>query len=205
MSELVDALVDCDEEETLRIVREKIESQTPVSEIITECNVAMSELGQRFEDGDAFIPDLMFAGMLMNQIVDLLEPLMKNEVVDPNQKTLLIGTVKNDIHDIGKNITTMIFQGAGFKVVDLGVDVPPEKFVEAIREYKPVVVGMSLLLTTCYQSVFDTIEAIKNAGLRDSVKICVGGAAASQLLADKAGCDYYGATAVDTLRWARSV
>ena len=205
MTDLSEALVDCDEETVLQLVQERIDAGAPVSDIIAECNDGMAELGDRFESGDAFIPDLMFAGMIMKQVTDILTPLVANEADDSSRKTFVIGTVKNDIHDIGKNLTAMVFQGAGFKVVDLGVDVSAEKFVEAIKEHKPDIVGLSLLLTTCYQSVGEIMTAIEEAGLRSNVKVCLGGAAASQQLADKNHCDYYGTSAVETLRWAQSL
>ncbi len=114
----------------------------------------------------------------------------------------VVGTVLHDVHDIGKDIVVMMLRGAGFDVVDLGVDVAPEKFVEAIRRHQPAVVGMSLLLTTCFKSVAGTVQAIRDAGLRDKLSIMVGGAAASELLAQNAGCDFYGKTAVDGLKHA---
>ena len=113
-----------------------------------------------------------------------------------------MGTVQHDVHDIGKDIVVMMLRGAGFEVIDLGVDVPPQQFVEAIRRHSPAVVGMSLLLTTCFKSVAATVQAIQEAGLRRQVSIMVGGAAASDLLSQSAGCDFYGKTAVDGLKYA---
>jgi methylmalonyl-CoA mutase cobalamin-binding domain/chain len=115
---------------------------------------------------------------------------------------VVMGTVQHDVHDIGKDIVTMMLRGVGFQVIDLGVDVPPEKFVEAVRGHQPCVVGMSVLLTTCYKSVGATVEAIRQAGLGDQVSLMVGGAAASELLREKAGCDFYGKTAVDGVQFA---
>ena len=205
MTNLSEALVDGNEEEVLRLIQEKIDAGTPVSEMIAECNAGMSELGNRFESGDAFIPDLMFAGMIMKQVTEKLAPLVNASDDSAERKTLVIGTVKNDIHDIGKNLTAMVFQGSGFNVIDLGVDVAPEKFVAAIRDHKPDFVGLSLLLTTCRQSVRDIVTAIEAADLRGEVKICLGGAAADSVLAGETHCDFYGSGAVDTLRWARSL
>jgi methylmalonyl-CoA mutase cobalamin-binding domain/chain len=116
-----------------------------------------------------------------------------------------MGSVLHDVHDIGKDIVITMLRGSGYEVIDLGVDVPPEKFVEAIAEHKPQVVGMSVLLTTCFKSVIATVEAIKQAGQRESVSIMVGGAAASDLLRENAGCDFYGKSAVDGLKFAGSV
>ncbi len=205
MTDLAEALVDCDEDTVLELVRQRVESGAAVPDIIAECNEGMSELGNRFEEGDAFIPDLMFAGMIMKQVTDELAPLIKESAENTNRKKLVIGTVKNDIHDIGKNLLAMLFQGSGFEVIDLGTDVPPENFVAAIKEHHPDIVGLSLLLTTSRPSVHSTVGAIRDAGLRDSVKICLGGAAADEPLARETGCDFYGAGAIDTLKWAKSL
>ncbi len=203
--QLSSAICDCLEDDVLRMVREKLDAKVAPEDIVAECNVGMIDLGEKFDQGEVFIPDLMFAGMIMKKVMAQLSPLMK---ADPNavsdKKKLLIGTVQHDVHDIGKDITAMVFQSSGFTVIDLGVDVSPAKFVAAIQEHKPQFLGLSLLLTTCYKSVSETIEAIKAAGLRDSVKILVGGAAASELMAERSGCDFYGKTAVDGLRWANS-
>jgi len=206
ISELAAALDQCRRDDVMAIVQQKLDAGTPAEGIVAECNLGMIELGTRFDQGDAFIPDLMFAGMIMKEVMAKLEPFLgASGGAEETKKTLLIGTVQNDVHDIGKDITAMVFRSAGFRVIDLGVDVSPQKFVEAIHEHKPDVVGMSLLLTTCYHSVIATMEAIHAAGLRDSVKVCVGGAAASELMAERTGCDFYGKTAVDGLRWAMSV
>jgi len=200
---LSSAICDCLEDDVLRIVREKLDAKVPPEEIVAECNVGMVALGEKFDQGEAFIPDLMFAGMIMKKVMVELSPLMQaNPDADAQKKKLVIGTVQHDVHDIGKDITAMVFQSSGFTVVDLGVDVSPEKFVEALQEHKPDFLGLSLLLTTCYKSVNETIEAINAAGLRGNIKIMVGGAAASELMAERSGCDFYAKTAVDGLRWA---
>jgi len=197
------ALCDCLEDDVLRMVREKLDAKVPPEEIVAECNVGMVALGEKFDQGEAFIPDLMFAGMIMKKVMAELSPLMQaNPDADSQKKKLVIGTVQHDVHDIGKDITAMVFQSSGFTVIDLGVDVSPSQFVEALREHKPAFLGLSLLLTTCYKSVNETIEAINTAGLRDGVKILVGGAAASELMAERSGCDFYAKTSVDGLRWA---
>jgi len=197
------AICDCLEDDVLRIVREKLDAKVPPEEIVAECNVGMVALGEKFDQGEVFIPDLMFAGMIMKKVMAELTPLMQaNPVADLQKKKLLIGTVQHDVHDIGKDITAMVFQSSGFIVIDLGVDVSAAKFVEALKEHKPDFLGLSLLLTTCYKSVTETLEAINAAGLRNAVKILVGGAAASELMAERSGCDFYAKTAVDGLRWA---
>ena len=197
------AICDCLEDDVLRMVREKLDAKVPPEEIVAECNVGMVALGEKFDQGEVFIPDLMFAGMIMKKVMAELSPLMQaNPSGDSQKKKLVIGTVQHDVHDIGKDITAMVFQSSGFIVIDLGVDVPPAKFVAALQEHKPDFLGLSLLLTTCYKSVNETIEAINASGLRNNVKIMVGGAAASEMMAERSGCDFYAKTAVDGLRWA---
>ena len=172
-------------------------------EIAAVCNEGIGLLGERFDQGEAFIPDLMLGGLIMKKVMTKLAPLLSSQETSKRGKTFVIGTVQHDVHDIGKDITAMVLRGNGFNVVDLGVDVPPEKFVEAIREHQPEFVGMSLLLTTCYKSVVATMQAIVDSGLRDSVKICVGGAAASKLVAERCGLDHYAETAIDGVNWAK--
>ena len=174
-------------------------------DILAECNRGMVELGNRFAAGECYLPDLMFAGMIMKGVTAELAPLLEKGQAPTSCGTVEMGSVLHDVHDIGKDIVITMLRGSGFEVVDLGVDVPPEKFVEAIARHKPQVVGMSVLLTTCFKSVIATVEAIKQAGQRDGVSIMVGGAAASDLLRENAGCDYYGKSAVDGLKFAGSV
>lgn len=206
MTTITTCFLECNEPGLLAAVRSLLEAGTSANDIVGQCHGAMAELGDRFDAGEAFIPELMMAGMMMKKTMAILQPHLETEggVAVHVKKKLVIGTVKNDIHDIGKDITAMVFRSSGYDVIDLGVDVPAEKFVDAIRLHKPELVGMSLLLTTCYSSVLDTTEHIRGAGsgLRESVKLCVGGAAASPLLAEKAQCDFYGKTAIDALRWA---
>ncbi|NMC20439.1 MAG: 5-methyltetrahydrofolate--homocysteine methyltransferase [Thermogutta sp.] len=204
---LAEAIAVCDEPRVMELLRSRLADGVPPVEILAECNRGMIELGNRFNREECFLPDLMFGGMIMKNVMAELGPrLGPGEAETATHKaTAVIGTVQHDVHDIGKDIVVMMLRGAGFKVVDLGVDTPPEKFVEAIREHRPVVVGMSLLLTTVYSSVLATVEAIRSAGLRDGLALMVGGAAASELLAEKAGCDFYGKTAADGLRYACQV
>ncbi len=201
-STLASAIADCQEEQALTLIREQLAAGVSANEILAECNRGMIELGNRFSREECFLPDLMFGGMIMKNVMALLAPHLTSQTAGAARARAVMGTVLHDVHDIGKDIVVMMLRGAGFDVVDLGVDVPPEKFVEAIRQHKPAVVGMSLLLTTCYKSVSNTVQAIRDAGLRDSIAIMVGGAAASDLLAESTGCDFYGKTAVDGLQFA---
>jgi 5-methyltetrahydrofolate--homocysteine methyltransferase len=141
----------------------------------------------------------------MKGVMAELAPLLAKGPAVKARGTVVMGSVQHDVHDIGKDIVVTMLRGMGFEVVDLGVDVPPDKFVEAVKRHKPQVVGMSVLLTTCYKSVVATVEAIQQSGLREGVSIMVGGAAASELLRENAGCDFYGKSAVDGVKFAGSV
>jgi len=201
---LKESLALCDESAVMSAIDKLSSDGVAADEIVATCNEGMGLLGERFDQGEAFIPDLMFGGMIMKKVMTKLASSLSSEQSGKRGKTFVIGTVKHDVHDIGKDIAAMVLRGNGFNVVDLGVDVSPEKFVEAIREHKPEFVGMSLLLTTCYKSITETMQAINSAGLRNTVKICVGGAAASALVAERCGLDYYAVTAIDGVNWAKS-
>jgi 5-methyltetrahydrofolate--homocysteine methyltransferase len=199
---LFEAVAAAREDRVLALVREQMAAGVPANDILAECNRGMIELGNRFAAGECFLPDLMFAGMIMKAVTAELGPALAAAPAVASRGTVIMGSVQHDVHDIGKDIVVTMLRGAGFEVVDLGVDVPPEKFVEAVALHKPRVVGMSVLLTTCFKSVIATVEAIKQAGQRESVAIMVGGAAASDLLRQSAGCDFYGKSAVDGVKFA---
>ena len=199
---LADAVAQCREDEVKTLLGEKLAAGVPATDVLAECNRGMVELGNRFNQGDCFLPDLMFGGMIMKGIMADLEPYLVGATEPAAKATAVLGTAQYDVHDIGKDIVVMMLRGVGFAVIDLGVDVPPARFVEAIRQHQPSVVGISVLLTTCFKSVAATVAAIREAGLRDKVSIMVGGAAASELLSQNAGCDFYGRTAVDGMKYA---
>lgn len=202
---LAEAIAACQNDTVESLVKEKLAAGVPATDIVAECNRGMASLGEKFAAGECFIPELMFGGMVMKNVMALLGPELEKSQADEPVGKAVIGTVQHDVHDIGKDILIMMLRGVGFEVIDLGVDAPPEKFVDAIREHQPAVVGMSLLLTTCFKSVTATIEAIREAGLRDGLAIMLGGAAASELLRENAGCDFYGKTAVDGMKYACDV
>lgn len=201
---LFEAVATASEDQVMELVREQITAGVPAADILAECNRGMVELGNRFASGECFLPDLMFAGMIMKGVAAELEPLLDKSQAAATRGTVVIGSVQHDVHDIGKDILATMLRGVGFEVVDLGVDVPPEKFVEAIATHNPQVVGMSVLLTTCFKSVIATVKAIEASGNREKVSIMVGGAAASDLLRENAGCDFYGKTAVDGVKFANN-
>jgi 5-methyltetrahydrofolate--homocysteine methyltransferase len=161
----------------------------------------MGVVGDRFEKGEYFIPEMLLAARSLNAGLDILRPLLSDAEMNPKGR-VLIGTVQGDIHDIGKNLVAVMMQGAGFTVIDAGVDVAPERFVELIREHKPDVVGLSALLTTTMPAMEDTIQAIIANDLRDSVKIIIGGAPITQDYAERIGADGYGRNATVAARVA---
>ncbi len=204
-SSLAEAIARCDEDRVKALVAQKLAAGVPAQAILAECNEGMIELGSRFGREECFLPDLMFGGMIMKGVTAELGPRLGVASSAAARAKAVLGTVQYDVHDIGKDIVVMMLRGSGFDVLDLGIDVAPERFVAAVRQHQPAVVGLSLLLTTCFKSVAATVEAIQSAGLRDQVSIMVGGAAASELLSRNAGCDYYGKTAVDGLKYACQV
>jgi 5-methyltetrahydrofolate--homocysteine methyltransferase len=165
---------------------------------------ALEEVGARFERGDFFVPEMLIAGRAMAGALEIVRPLMADTGAE-TIGTFLMGTVKGDVHDIGKNLVDIMLEGAGFEVIDLGVQVPPEKFVAAIEEHKPDVVGFSAFLTTTMPMFKVNIEAIEKAGLRDDVIIMVGGAPVTQEYADAVGADGYAADAAATTRLAKEL
>ncbi len=165
---------------------------------------AMDEVGDLFQKGEYFVPEMLVAARAMQRGLEVLKPMLVASGVEPMGK-VLVGTVKGDLHDIGKNLVVMALEGAGFDVIDLGADVPPEKFVEAIKEHNPKVVGLSALLTTTMPAMKDTVEAIKAAGIGDQVKIMIGGAPLRQEFCDEIGADFYGPDSTTGRNYARDV
>jgi len=151
---------------------------------------AMAEVGQLFEDGEYFVPELLVAARAMQGGLQILKPFLAAEAVEPIGK-VVTGTVKGDLHDIGKNLVGIMMEGAGFEIIDMGTDVSPEKFVEAVKESGAQVVALSALLTTTMANMPNTIKAFEESGLRDTVKIMVGGAPVTEEYANKIGADGY--------------
>ncbi len=205
-SDLTRAMSDLKEAEVNALVKQKLEAGVPATEILAACREGLADLGRRFEQGEYYIPELMYGGVIMKKVMEDLSPLLK-ETATPQAAaaTAVIGTVRRDIHDIGKDIVVLMLRGAGLNVVDLGVDVPPDKFVESVRESDANLVGMSVFLTSCCKSIAETVDAIKEAGLREKVSIMIGGAAASDMVRERTGCDFYGETAVDAVAHAAKV
>jgi methylmalonyl-CoA mutase cobalamin-binding domain/chain len=186
---------------TARGIEAEIDPNTLLFEALIP---ALEEVGARFERGDFFVPEMLISGRAMTGALELLRPLLVDSGTD-KVGTFLMGTVQGDVHDIGKNLVNIMLEGAGFDVIDIGVQVRPETFIEAIQEHKPDVVGFSAFLTTTMPMFKANIEAIEKAGLRDDVIIMVGGAPVTQEYADVVGADGYAADASSATKRAKEL
>ncbi|MBN2063137.1 MAG: cobalamin-dependent protein [Deltaproteobacteria bacterium] len=204
MSEnLIEAMSEMKEQEAIQIAKDLLEKGENPINVLDASSAAMEIVGKRFESGEYFLPQLMMAGEILKQISEIVKPRLTGTTEKKKIGKVLIGTVKGDIHDIGKDIVTFMLDVNGFDVRDIGIDVPPEKFVEEIKEFKPKVVGMSGLLTLAYDSMKETVDAIAKAGLRDDVKIMIGGGQMSQKVCEYAGADAYGKDALEGVALAK--
>jgi 5-methyltetrahydrofolate--homocysteine methyltransferase len=191
-NELQEAIIKGKRDAVEPLIRQALSEGLSPEEIMNHILIpAMDVVGEQFSRNEIFLPEMMIAARAMNIGLDILRPMLIAKGVSSRGK-VIIGTVKGDIHDVGKNIVSMILQGAGYEVMDLGIDVPPEKFIDAINQYQPKFVLMSALITLTMSMMEDTIKALKKAGVRDKVKVGVGGAPLTQSFADRIGADFYG-------------
>ncbi|MCE5339929.1 MAG: corrinoid protein [Planctomycetaceae bacterium] len=200
---LSEAVIKGDQNKALEITKAAIAENMAPAKILNDGLIAgMNVIGVRFKNNEVYIPEVLIAARAMKTAMEVLEPKLVEAGVQPLAKAA-VGTVQGDLHDIGKNLVVMMLKGAGFNVVDLGVDVSPQKFVDKIKELNPKVVGMSALLTTTMPSMEKTIQAIKAAGL--TVKTMIGGAPVTQAYADRIGADGYAADAASAVDLAKSL
>jgi methanogenic corrinoid protein MtbC1 len=203
LDNLLDALVNMKEKEAIQTARALLdEGRDPLS-ILNTCARAMQTVGERFERGEYFLPHLIMAGEMLKQISQMIRPEFHGQMTKERLGRIVIGTVEGDIHDIGKDIVTFILDVNGFEVHDIGIDVTPARFIAEINEFHPQVVGMSGLLTLAYDSMKNTVEAIENAGLRDGVKIMIGGGQMSDNVKEYVGADAYCKDAIEGLNLAK--
>ena len=201
--QLVHTIADMREEEALELVKEMVEGGTEPMAILDAVKEAMAIVGQRYEEGVYFLPELMLSGEMLNQITEILKPELAKLPEVEREGRVLMGTVEGDIHDIGKNIVTFMLDVNGFDVLDLGVDVSPQKYVEAISDFQPQVVGLSGFLTLAFDTMKETVDAIQAAGLRDQVKIMVGGGQMDDQVRAYTGADGYGRDAMAAVKLAK--
>jgi len=203
LQEIASNLYGGEDKEVAALVQQALDEGMAPDEILQGGLIAgMDEVGKDFKAGDLFVPEVLIAARAMHAGMDILRPLLAEGEV-PTAGRYVIGTVKGDLHDIGKNLVKMMLEGAGFQTVDLGTDVSAEDFIAAVREHQPRLMGMSALLTTTMVQMKAIIEALEEAGLRDSVKVMIGGAPVTAAFAEEIGADAYApdaATAVDVAR-----
>lgn len=200
---LVHLMADLKEKETIALVKELIKEGTDPTEILDATRAAMDLVGKRFEKEEYFIPDLVMAGEIMKGISEIVKPLLKKGEASIKKGKVLIGTVAGDIHDIGKDIVTFMLDVSGYDVLDLGIDVPVSTFVEKTREFQPRVVGLSGFLTLAFDSMKKTVEALEEAGLRNHVKVMIGGGQIDDEVRRYVRADAYGKDAVAAVNLCR--
>ena len=202
--QLVQAIADMEEDQAMELTESMLAAGVDPQDILDACREAMTIVGQRYEAGEYFLPELVIAGDMLTAIGDKVKPLMQSQAAGSNTLgTVVIGTVEGDIHDIGKDIVGFMLDVNGFEVVDLGVDVPAEVFVGKIREVSPQVVALSGFLTLAFDQMKATVEAISDAGLRDSVHVMIGGAIMDDSVRKYIGADAYGADATAAVKLAQ--
>jgi 5-methyltetrahydrofolate--homocysteine methyltransferase len=189
------------EEDALKITNDMLAAGTDPLEVLEACREAMDVIGQRFEDGDCFIPELILAGEMLTQISEIIKPQLQQDADAKKLGKVVIGTVEGDIHDIAKDIVAFMLDINGFEVTDLGVDVPPAKFVEAVKETGAEIVGLSGFLTLAYDPMKDTVAALKDAGL--DVKIMIGGGQVDEQIRAYTAADAYGRDAMAAVTLAK--
>lgn len=202
---LLKAIVEMREDEALALAKEALDAGADPLEMVDLFRKAVEKVGDLYEKGEYFLPELMMTGEMMKQLAELTKDKISAESSGSGKKLgrVLIGTVKGDIHDIGKNIVTFMLDANGFEVKDLGVDISAEKFIEAINEFNPQIVGLSALLTLAFDPMKEIVEAFEKAGLRDKVKVMVGGAPVNDQICEYAGADGWGKDAVEAVSLAK--
>ena len=199
--QLIDAITEMREEDALSITNKLLDDGASPGDILNACKDAMDVIGKRFEEGQAFIPELMLAGEMLSAITDILKPRMAEVATAEKLGKIVIGTVEGDIHDIAKDIVCFMLDLNGFEVTDLGVDVPPARFVEAVKETGATIVGLSGFLTLAYDPMKDTVAALRDADL--GVKIMIGGGQIDEQIREYTSADAYGRDAMAAVALAK--
>ena len=207
LEKIYNAIVAGNSDESISGVQTAINGGLDAEIILKEGLIsAMDEVGKLFENGDYFVPEMLIAARAMQRALDLLRPLLVEKGLEPAGK-MVIGTTRGDLHDIGKNLVAMMIEGAGFEVIDLGTNVSSEQFVDAVKEYAPDLVGLSALLTTTMTSMKNTVDALIDAGLRENVRIIIGGAPITTKFSEDIGADGYASDAGQAVslvnKWAQ--
>jgi methanogenic corrinoid protein MtbC1 len=191
MSELAEALANLEEDKVNAMVKKRLDAGEDPLSILDECRQGMDIVGDRYKAGDYFLSELIVSGEIFKDSMNLIEPKLKAGQDSAQAVKVVLGTVKGDIHNIGKDIVAILLKGAGFEVYDLGIDVPPQAFVNKLKETGARILGMSGLLTPSFDSMKETVESVKEAGLRDRVKIVVGGGVVTEIVQRHTGADAF--------------
>ncbi|MDD2735550.1 MAG: cobalamin-dependent protein [Desulfuromonadaceae bacterium] len=202
---LIDLVADMEEDDALALAKELLDCGVDPLQVLALCREAMDIVGKRFEEGEYFLPELILAGEVLDQIGVMAKPLIIDSPNKPSRKLgkVLIGTVHGDLHDIGKNIVTFMLDINGFEVKDIGIDVPVSTFLDEIQAFQPQVICLSGFLTLAFDSMKETIEAIEVSGLRNGLKIQIGGGQIDETIRAYTGADAYGLNAVDAVNFCR--
>ncbi len=205
MGKLAEAVIEGDLDDVVELTERAIEKEMDVAEIMNDGLLAgMDIVGQRFKVGDMFIPEVLGCAQAMKGAMEVLKPLLAQSDIKSSGK-FMIATVKGDLHDIGKNLVAMLFEGSGFDVIDLGIDISVEDILKAVKEHKPDILGLSALLTTTMPKMAETINALNEAGIRDQVKVLVGGAPVTKIWADEIGANAYASNAAAAVEKGREM
>lgn len=205
LDDIFDAVIEGDQNTVATLVEEALAAQTTPQKILHEALIpAMSEVGEMFESGEYFVPDMLISARAMKNGMERLKPHMVDGATQSAGR-LALGAVKGDLHDIGKNLLSILMESAGFEVIDLGVDVPPERFVEAVLDEGISIIGMSCLLTTTVPAMRDVIAHLTEAGVRDDVTVLVGGAPVTENIARHIGADHYAPDANQAVKLVKSL
>jgi len=200
LKDLAEAIINGNRDRARQVTEEALAQDVPPEQIISQGLIAgMSVVGEKFKHNEFYVPEVLIAARAMHASLDLLRPLIAERGIEPVGR-VAIGTVKGDLHDIGKNLVAMMLEGAGYEVNDLGVDVAPQQFIDAVKDQRAQIIALSALLTTTMPGMAETIKALKEAGVRDQVKVMIGGAPVTQSYADEITADGYApdaASAVD--------
>lgn len=203
-SKLVEAIANMQEDDALRMVQEALDKGEDANGILAQCQEAMAIVGKRYEGGEYFLPELIMSGEMLKKISDIVKPKVTTQAGGAKKLgKVVLGTVRGDIHDIGKDIVGFMLDVNGFEVHDLGVDVPEDQFVKAVKEVKPEIVALSGFLTLAYDTMKSTVEALDQAGLRKGVKVMIGGGQINEMIKDYAKADAYGIDAMAAVSMAK--
>lgn len=205
LTQLAQAMADLDKNQVIALVENKLEGNIPPLEIVKELNDGMIEIGNRFTAREYYISELIFSSHIYKEVMAFLEPHLSQIELDQKAGTVVIGTVKEDIHDIGKNIVVTLLRNAGFKTIDLGVDVAADKFVEALKETRAKALALSCLLNLAITEMKNVVDALVVAKGRDKIKVVIGGQPIDEKVCEYVGADYYGADAPAGVRICKQI